>query len=109
MIREMYQLTLKANPSTNTRCAPFPPLSMPPAQLVGADDLQEIFADAFTSFSPLGVLVGAKATCALSNEVSNKKQLVAASLAPIGALRILSTLCKGGSQIRSLLPLGKLI
>jgi hypothetical protein len=68
---------------------------MAPAQFVGAEDLQEIFADALTSFSPLAALVGANSARALSNHVTNNKQTWATSLAPIGALGMMATVCKG--------------
>ncbi|KAM6495937.1 hypothetical protein JOM56_008643 [Amanita muscaria] len=79
------------------------------AHLVNPNDLQQILVDALTSFSPLAALVGANSARALSNHTSNSKQVWAASLAPIGALGMMSTVCKGStlSALKDLLGAGE--
>ncbi|KAL1697440.1 hypothetical protein GGG16DRAFT_41248 [Schizophyllum commune] len=67
---------------------------MPPTDIISGDDFQQIFSDALTSFSPLATLVGADSARAFAHEVTNKKQTVFATLAPIGALGMMATVCK---------------
>lgn len=68
---------------------------MAPTGIISGDDFQEILSDALTSFSPLATLVGAESARAFAHEVTNKKQTVFATLAPIGALGMMATVCKG--------------
>uniref|UniRef100_D8PRE3 BRCT domain-containing protein n=1 Tax=Schizophyllum commune (strain H4-8 / FGSC 9210) TaxID=578458 RepID=D8PRE3_SCHCM len=67
---------------------------MPPTDIISGDDFRQIFSDALTSFSPLATLVGADSARAFAHEVTNKKQTVFATLAPIGALGMMATVCK---------------
>ncbi|KAL1740448.1 hypothetical protein HDZ31DRAFT_85425 [Schizophyllum fasciatum] len=67
---------------------------MPPTDVISSDDFRQIFSDALTSFSPLATLVGADSARAFAHEVTNKKQTVFATLAPIGALGMMATVCK---------------
>ncbi|TFK38960.1 hypothetical protein BDQ12DRAFT_722813 [Crucibulum laeve] len=66
-----------------------------PQQLLDISDFQQIFSDALASFSPLATLVGSDSARSLTHHVSNVKQSCAASLAPIGALGMMATVCKG--------------
>ena len=56
--------------------------------------LRDIIADALTSFSPLATLVGADSLRAFNRHVSSHWQCFVASLAPIGALGLMSTIAK---------------
>jgi len=69
---------------------------MPPSPdpLIGQQSLQTLLAEAVTSFSPLATLVGSDSARSLSQYVSNIKQSCAVSIAPIGALGMMATVCK---------------
>jgi hypothetical protein len=73
---------------------------MPPiqsAQLLSASDLRAILSDALLSFSPLATLVGMASACALAHRVTNLKQTIVVSLAPVGALGMMAVACKGAN------------
>ncbi|THV00529.1 hypothetical protein K435DRAFT_854615 [Dendrothele bispora CBS 962.96] len=70
-----------------------------PKQLLNASDLRDIFADALTSFSPLATLVGANAARSSNHGVTNVKQTILANIAPIGALGMMATVCKGSELL----------
>ena len=71
--------------------------AMPPSPhpFIRQQDLQTLLAEAVASFSPLATLVGSDSARSLSQHVSNIKQACAASIAPIGALGMMATVCKG--------------
>jgi len=73
---------------------------MAPQSFVGGKDLQQLLADAVASFSPLATLVGSASARSLTQHVSNTKQTYAASIAPIGALGMMATVCKGNVRAR---------
>ncbi|THV00530.1 hypothetical protein K435DRAFT_837226 [Dendrothele bispora CBS 962.96] len=77
-------------------------------QLLDASDLRDIFADALTSFSPLATLVGSDSARAFIHEVTNTKQILLANIAPIGALGMMATVCKGSQLpgIKDMLGVG---
>jgi hypothetical protein len=64
-------------------------------------DLRDIIADALTSFSPLATLVGADSLRAFNRHVCSHFQCFVSSLAPIGALGLMSTIAKA-SRFRPL-------
>lgn len=66
-----------------------------PTQLVAWSDIVQSLSDALLSFSPLATLVGAESNRALAYRITNFKQSLVASLAPIGALGMMATACKG--------------
>ncbi|THV01712.1 hypothetical protein K435DRAFT_556707, partial [Dendrothele bispora CBS 962.96] len=68
-------------------------------QLLNASDLRDIFADALTFFSPLATLVGANAARSSNHGVTNVKQIILANIAPIGALGMMATICKGSELL----------
>ncbi|KAF6754135.1 hypothetical protein DFP72DRAFT_900477 [Ephemerocybe angulata] len=72
--------------------------------------LQEAVAETFSTLVPLVPLAGGDATRALSNRVDNIKQLIAVSLCPIGALGVMSTVCKctDAAVLRNLVGAGEI-
>jgi hypothetical protein len=62
--------------------------------MTSISDLRDIIADALTSFSPLATLVGADSVRVFNRHVSNHLQCFVVSLAPIGALGLMSTIAK---------------
>ena len=65
--------------------------------LIPGSDVKQILSDALLSFSPLATLVGAESNRALAHRVTNFKQSLVVSLAPIGALSMMATACKGAN------------
>lgn len=65
------------------------------ADLISSPNISGILSDALLSFSPLGTLVGADSARNLTHRVTNIKQSFIVSLAPIGALGMMATVCKG--------------
>jgi hypothetical protein len=57
--------------------------------------LEQTLADALLSFSPLAALVGAESMRAFSRRVTGYGQIIAGSIAPVGALGLISTIVKG--------------
>jgi hypothetical protein len=55
------------------------------------------YTHALLSFSPLATLVGADSARSLTQYASNFKQSFAVSLAPVGALGMMATVCKGAN------------
>jgi hypothetical protein len=66
-------------------------------QLIPRSDIKQILSDALLSFSPLATLVGAESAYALAHRVTNFKQSFVVSIAPIGALGMMATVCKGAN------------
>jgi hypothetical protein len=69
--------------------------------MTSLSDLRDIIADALTSFSPLATLVGADSVRVFNRHVSSHWQCFVSSLAPIGALGLMSTIAKA-SRFRAL-------
>jgi hypothetical protein len=67
------------------------------AGLLSPNDVRLILSDALLSFSPLAVLVGADSARVLAHRVTNMKQSFVVALAPIGALGMMATACKGAN------------
>lgn len=65
------------------------------SMLIDVSELRQVLSDALASFSPLAVLVGADSARAQAQNVSNIKQAWVAGMAPIGALGMMATVCKG--------------
>ena len=68
-----------------------------PIGLIPGSNVKQILSDALLSFSPLATLVGAESNRALARRVTNFKQSLVVSLAPIGALSMMATACKGAN------------
>jgi hypothetical protein len=68
-----------------------------PIGLIPGSNVKQILSDALLSFSPLATLVGAESNRALAHRVTNFKQSLVVSLAPIGALSMMATACKGAN------------
>ena len=84
-------------------------LSAVPNKFIGIADLTQVLSDALLSFSPLATLVGANSARAFAHRATNFKQNLAISLAPIGALGMMATACKGTniSGLKEMLGVGE--